>query len=391
MAQGFIKTELDQIKEAGLYRRLRRVENDQGPTLMLDGREVINFSSNNYLGIANHPALAAAAKMAIDRYGCGSGASRLISGNMTLHEELEAKLAAFKGTEAALVFNSGFQVNTGILSTLTGEGDAIFSDALNHASIIDGCRLSRAKTFVYSHGDLDQLEAALKQADGAGRKLIVTETIFSMDGDEAPLSGIVDLAEKYGAMVMVDEAHATGIFGDNGAGVVAKLGLSERVAVQMGTLGKALGGFGAYVACSATLRDYLINRCSGLIYSTALPPPVLGAIDAALDLVPSLDAERAHVASLAERFRQGARILGYDTGTSTTQIVPLIAGSNHAALSLSKRLRDAGFFATAIRPPTVPAGTARLRLAFTAAHSNADIDGLLEALDDRALPRSATA
>ena len=222
-----IQDELQAIKNAALYRRLRRVENDQGPTLILDGHEVINFSSNNYLGIANHPALAEAAKRAIDQYGCGSGASRLISGNMALHEELENRLAKFKGTEAALVFNSGFQANTGILSTLTGETDAILSDALNHASIIDGCRLSRAKTFVYAHGDLNGLETGLKQAAGARRKLIVTETIFSMDGDEAPLTGIVELAEKYDAWVMVDEAHATGIFGASGAGVVAKLGLGR--------------------------------------------------------------------------------------------------------------------------------------------------------------------
>jgi 8-amino-7-oxononanoate synthase len=206
-----------------------------------------------------------------------------------------------------------------------------------------------------------------------------------MDGDVAPLAEIGLLARAHDAMLIVDDAHATGILGEGGRG------LSGEADIVIGTFSKALGGFGAYVACSGTLRDYLVNRCSGLIYSTALPPPVLGAIDAALDLVPSLDAERAHVASLAERFRQGARSLDYDTGTSTTQIVPLIAGSNHAALSLSKRLRDAGFFATAIRPPTVPAGTARLRLAFTAAHSDADLNGLLEALDDRALPRSATA
>ncbi|HYA30286.1 MAG TPA: aminotransferase class I/II-fold pyridoxal phosphate-dependent enzyme, partial [Acidobacteriota bacterium] len=207
MSTGFIGKELQRLKDEGFYRRLRRVDGAQDSTVMLDGREVINFSSNNYLGIANHPALAAGAKTAIDRYGCGSGASRLISGNMTLHEKLEGKLAEFKGTEAALVFNSGFQANTGILSTLAGEADVIFSDELNHASIIDGCRLSRAQTQVYGHVALDQLETQLKKASSAARKLIVTESIFSMDGDEAPLVGIVELAEKYQAMVMVDEAH----------------------------------------------------------------------------------------------------------------------------------------------------------------------------------------
>ena len=218
MSGKFIETELQRLNEAGLYRRLRRVDGDQGPTLVLDGKEVINFSSNNYLGLANHPALREAAKDAIDRYGCGSGASRLISGNMTLHEELEAKLAELKGTEAALVFNSGFQANVGIISTLIGEGDAVFSDALNHASIIDGSRLSRAQVYVYGHADLQQLEDCLKQASASRRKLIVTETLFSMDGDEAPLKEIVDLAERYDAMVMVDEAHATGVYEPNGAG-----------------------------------------------------------------------------------------------------------------------------------------------------------------------------
>jgi 8-amino-7-oxononanoate synthase len=266
MASDFIQDNLQALKQDALYRRLRLIEGEQGPIVTVDGSAVLNFSSNNYLGIANHPTLRAAAKEAIDRYGCGSGASRLISGNMTLHEELENKIAELKGTEAALVFNSGFQANTGILPTLVGEGDVIFSDALNHASIIDGCRLSRAKVFVYGHCDVDQLERGLKDSPLNSRKLIVTESLFSMDGDEAPLVDIVSLAETYGAMVMVDEAHATGVFEPNGAGLVAKHGLGERVLVQMGTLGKALGGFGAYVAGSGALRDLLINRCRSFIF-----------------------------------------------------------------------------------------------------------------------------
>jgi 8-amino-7-oxononanoate synthase len=286
---------------------------------------------------------------------------------------------------------SGFQANASVLQALfdrsvLGAEPLVFSDRLNHASIHFGCAASGAREIRYRHRDAAHLGSLLSQHQGDGRpKFILTESVFSMDGDVAPLGEIARLAREHDAMLIVDDAHATGILGEGGRGL---LGNAD---VVIGTFSKALGSFGAYVACSDTLRDYLINRCSGLIYSTALPPPVLGAIDAALDLVPSLDAERTHVAGLAERFRQGARCLGYDTGSSTTQIVPLIAGSSHAALSLSRRLRDAGFFATAIRPPTVPAGTARLRLAFTAAHSNADIDGLLEALDDRALPRSATA
>jgi 8-amino-7-oxononanoate synthase len=382
MAAETIEDELEAIKRKALYRRLRRVENDQGPTLILDGREVINFSSNNYLGIANHPALAAAAKEAIDRYGCGSGASRLISGNMTLHEELETKLATFKGTEAALVFNSGFQANTGILSTLTGEGDVIFSDALNHASIIDGCRLSRAKSIVYAHGDLDQLESALKLEVNAGRKLIVTETIFSMDGDEAPLGRIVELAEKYGAMVMVDEAHATGICGSTGAGIVAKFGLSERVAVQMGTLGKALGGFGAYVAGSRALRELLINRCRSFIFTTSLPPAIMAMAMAALDLVQQEPERREALWNNCRMLQAGLRELGFSLGSGESPILPLVIGDAAECMQFSERLLAKGIFAQGIRPPTVPPETSRLRITLMATHTRAQIDRALKVFRD---------
>jgi glycine C-acetyltransferase len=379
MSARTFQNELQAIKKGSLYRRLRRVESDQGPTLMLDGREVINFSSNNYLGIANHPALAAAAKEAIDRYGCGSGASRLISGNMTLHEELETKLATFKGTEAALVFNSGFQANTGILSTLTGEGDVIFSDALNHASIIDGCRLSRAKSIVYAHGDLNRLESALKLEVDAGRKLIVTETIFSMDGDEAPLGGIVALAEKYGAMVMVDEAHATGIFGSTGAGVVAKLGLGERVAVQMGTLGKALGGFGAYVAGSRALRELLINRCRSFIFTTSLPPAIMAMAMAAIDLVQQEPERREALWNNCRILQAGLREVGFSPGAGESPILPLVIGDASKCIRFSERLLEKGIFAQGIRPPTVPPGTSRLRITLMATHTHDHIDRALDA------------
>jgi len=377
-----IQDELQTIRDASLYRRLRRVEGDQGPTLILDGREVINFSSNNYLGIANHPNLAAAAKQAIDRYGCGSGASRLISGNMALHEELEAKLAELKGTEAGLVFNSGFQANTGILSTLTGEGDVIFSDALNHASIIDGCRLSRAKTLIYAHRDLDQLAAALKQAANSRRKLIVTESIFSMDGDEAPLAGIVDLAEKHGAMVMVDEAHATGLFGANGAGVVAKLNLGDRVLVQMGTLGKALGGFGAYVAGSRSLRELLINRCRSFIFTTSLPPAVMAMAIAAIDLVKCEPERRERLWSNCRILSDGLRAQGFHLGASASPVLPLIIGDAGKCMRFSEQLLSRGIFAQGIRPPTVPEGTSRLRITVMATHTRAHIDRALEVFQE---------
>ena len=382
MAQDFIQRELQQIKEAGLHRSLRRVENDQGPTLMLDGRKAINFSSNNYLGIANHPALAAAAKEAIDRYGCGSGASRLISGNMTLHEELEAKLARFKGTETALVFNSGFQANTGILATLAGEGDEILSDELNHASIIDGCRLSRARTVVYAHADLNQLEIALKQGHGARRKLIVTETIFSMDGDEAPLLGIVELAEKHGATVMVDEAHATGVFGPGGAGVVSKLGLGDRVLVQMGTLGKALGGFGAYVAGSGELRELLINRCRSFIFTTSLPPAVMAMALAAIDLVEREPARREALWHNCRLLAHGLKRIGFSLNEIQSPIMPLIIGAADECMRFSEQLLERGVFAQGIRPPTVPPGTSRLRLTLMATHTPEDIDRAVAAFKE---------
>jgi 8-amino-7-oxononanoate synthase len=369
MAADPIQDELQAIKNASLYRRLRRVENEQGPTLVIDGREVINFSSNNYLGIANHPALAEAAKAAIDRYGCGSGASRLISGNMTLHEELEQRLAKFKGTEAALVFNSGFQANTGILSTLAREGDVIFSDALNHASIIDGCRLSRAKTVVYGHCDLSQLEAALRQAAGARRRLIVTETIFSMDGDQAPLSGIVELAETYDAMVMVDEAHATGVFGNNGAGLVQKLQLGERVLAQMGTLGKALGGFGAYVAGSGALRELLINRCRSFIFTTSLPPAIMAMALAAIDLVEREPERREVLWNNCRLLAAGLKKIGFSLAEVQSPILPLIIGDADDCMRFSEQLLARGVFAQGIRPPTVPPGTSRLRITVMATHS----------------------
>lgn len=382
MLADFIAAELQAAKDAGLYRQLRLVEGAQHSTLTLGGREAINFSSNNYLGIANHPALAAAAKAAIDRYGCGSGASRLISGNMTLHEELEAKLAQFKNTEAALVFNSGFQANIGVLATLAGEGDVILSDELNHASIIDGCRLSKAKTAVYSHGNLNELEAALQQAASARRRLIVTETIFSMDGDEAPLREIVELAEKYDAMVMVDEAHGTGIYGANGAGVVAKLGLASRVLVQMGTLGKALGGFGAYVAGSRALCDLLINRCRSFIFTTALPPAVMAMALAAIEVIQSEPQRREALWHNCRKLKQGLHALGFQLGASESPILPLIVGDAARCMAFSRALLDRGVFTQGIRPPTVPAGTSRLRITLMATHSDAQLDRALKVFEE---------
>jgi 8-amino-7-oxononanoate synthase len=382
MNTSFLQTELENLHNKGLYRSLRCVEGDQGPTLLIDGREVINFSSNNYLGLANHPVLREAAKVAIDRYGCGSGASRLISGNMTLHEELESKIAQLKETEAALVFNSGFQANTGIIPVLVGEGDVILSDALNHASIIDGCRLARATIVVYRHCDLNELERGLKNSLPNCRKLIVTESLFSMDGDEAPLADIVSLAERHGAMVMVDEAHATGVYEPNGAGIVAKLGLSERVLVQMGTLGKALGGFGAYVAGSKALRELLINRCRSFIFTTSLPPAVMAMSIAAIDLIQREPERRQALRNNCQLLRGGLESLGYSLGTSRSQILPLMIGDATRCMKLSEDLLQRGIFAQGIRPPTVPAGTSRLRITLMATHAREQIDEALKVFKD---------
>jgi 8-amino-7-oxononanoate synthase len=382
---------LETRERDGLRRALVEIEARDARTISIGGEAYVNFAGNDYLALRFHPALIERAKTFAEQHGVGAGASRLVTGNLDLFAGLEAKVAALKQKPAALIMASGFQANASVLQALfdrsvLGLEPLVFSDRLNHASIHFGCAASAAREIRYRHADASHLSSLLSQYQEDQRpKFILTESVFSMDGDVAPLAEIAGLAREHDAMLIVDDAHATGILGDGGRG------LSGEADIVIGTFSKALGGFGAYVACSAILRDYLVNRCSGLIYSTALPPPVLGAIDAALDLVPSLDAERAHVGSLAERFRLGARTLCFDTGASTTQIVPLIARTNHAALGLSKRLRDAGYFVTAIRPPTVPVGTARLRFAFTAAHTASDVDGLLNALDDRALPRSATA
>lgn len=375
----FLDRQLEEIKGQDLYRKLQAVDRDQGPTIMLEGREVVNLSSNNYLGLANHPELKRAGKEALDRYGCGSGASRLISGNMTPHIELEERIARFKGTEAALVFNTGFMANLGIITALVGSGDVVYSDSLNHASIIDGCRLSRARISVYEHRDLAQLEAGLKSAPRDAQKLIVTESVFSMDGDIAPLEGIVQLGERYGAMVMVDEAHATGVMGPNGAGVVAALDLGERVMVQMGTLGKALGVFGAYVAGSAKLMELLINRSRSFIFTTSLPPVVLAMASAAIEIVAAEPALRCALERNSQQLRHGLAGLGYVLGDSTTQILPVMVGDERKCMELAAFLLEQGFYAQGIRPPTVPRGTSRLRVTTMAAHTSVQLEQTIEA------------
>ncbi len=378
---------LEARKRDGLLRDLVPVEARDARTIAIGGEVLLNFASNDYLGLRFHPALIARSAEWAEAYGAGAGASRLVTGNLALFEGIEAKVARFKGKPAALIMASGFQANVGVLQALLdrsvlGAEPLVFADRLNHASMHFGCAAAGAREIRYRHGEAAHLaELLAKHRDSSQPKFILTESVFSMDGDIAPLGEIGNLAREHGATLIVDDAHATGILGEGGAG------LSAEADVVIGTFSKALGGFGAYVGCSETMRDYLVNRCAGLIYSTALPPPVLGAIDASLDLLASLDAERAHVAALADKLRHGAKGIGLETGASATQIVPLIAGDTHAALLLAKRLREAGIFATAIRPPTVPTGTARVRLAVTAAHREDDIDAILDALDTNALAR----
>jgi 8-amino-7-oxononanoate synthase len=367
-----IADRLGDLKDRGLYRRMRMISGPQGPRVLLDGKPVLLLCSNNYLGLADHPRVREAAADAAMRWGVGAGASRLVSGNMRVHRRLEEALAEFKGSEACLLFGSGYLANAGIVSTLAGEGDVVFSDALNHASIVDGCRLARARTFVYDHCDMEHLEWGLDQAEGRGA-LIVTDGVFSMDGDVAPLQEIVQLARRYDARVMVDEAHATGALGPGGRGSVAAAGLEDEVDLTVGTLGKALGSYGAYACCERTMAKYLVNTARTLIFSTALPPPAVAGAGAALELLRSdptrVDRLRRNGAALRDALAEE----GIDPGTSETQIVPLVVGSATEALKACEKALENGVFAQAIRPPTVPDGTSRLRLAVMATHTRAEL------------------
>jgi 8-amino-7-oxononanoate synthase len=373
-------------------RRLRPVSWADGVLRDAGGRALVDASSNDYLGLSRHPLVTARAAEWAQRHGAGAPASRLITGTREITLAVEEKLAAFKGCEAALLFSSGFQANATVIPALAGvmgsadgkvgAGDtanatAIFSDALNHASIVHGCRVARARTQVFRHNDLQHLDDLLRQH--AGRKLILTESVFSMDGDRADLPALVRLAERHGAALYVDEAHASGVLGPQGRGLAAECGGAD---IVMGTLGKAFGAFGAYVAGSRALIDWLVNGCPGFIYTTALPPAVLGAVDAALDLVPGMDAERARLAQNAQRLRAALALRKHDTLGSTTQIVPAVIGSEADALAAARRLEDAGILAVAIRPPTVPDGTSRLRFALGSHLDDAAMDRLLAAVGE---------
>ena len=379
MLKDILTARLAEVKESGLYRRLRAVESSQDAAIILEGQEVLLFSSNNYLGLANHPALKRAAKQAIEQYGCGSGASRLISGSMDVHHELEQRLAGLKKTDAALVFPTGYHANVGVLSALMGPSDTIFSDSLNHASIIDGCRLSRADIQIYRHADTNHLGELLKACPRSGQRLIVTDSVFSMDGDLAPLKDIVALAQQYDAWVMVDEAHATGVFGQHGAGLVEELGLTDQIDIHMGTLGKALGCFGAYVAGSHELVDWLVNRARSFVYTTGIPPAVAASVLAALDIVEQEPERRQRLWGNTKFLSDGLQSLGYTLGDTHSQILPVIIGDARETMIVAEAILKHGVFAHGIRPPTVPEGTSRIRATPMATHTQEHLSRTLDA------------
>lgn len=373
-----IKEFLKQRKDEGLLRTLRPVSRRQAGKIYLNHKEYIDFSSNDYLGLSNHPKLKAAAKKAIDTFGSGSCASRLMSGSLELHHQLEEAVAKFKNKEAALVFNSGYQANIGIISSLFHKGDVIFSDRLNHASILDGIILSQARFFRFAHNDTGHLRELLEKERGKFKNaLIVTESIFSMDGDRAPLKELVELKEKYNCLIMLDEAHATGIFGKTGAGLVCEEGLEEKVDLIMGTFSKALSSFGAYLASSRETIDYLINTCHAFIYSTALPPSVIAANLAAIGLIEDDSERRKILLENARYFRGELSKNGFEVKGSS-QIVPLVIGDNFKTLKFAQELQEKGFWVLAIRPPTVPKGQSRLRFSLTFHHHKEILEKLID-------------
>ncbi len=381
MKNTFFREDIRELKKKGLYRELRTVEGEQDCSVVVDGKRVLMFSSNNYLGLANHPELKKASMGATLRYGTGSGASRLISGNMEIHRALEKEIAMFKGTDKALLFSSGYHANIGAISALVGEGDVILSDELNHASIVDGCRLGRRKVRIYKHADMNSLEESLRRSSRFRKRLIVTDSVFSMDGDIAPLPDIVDLAQKYSALVMVDEAHGTGVLGERGKGAIEYFGLEGRVDIQMGTLGKALGSFGAFIAGSGDLIHYLLNKARSLLYTTALPPSVCGSALAALKILGEKPDLVSQLKSNANYFKRGMRDLGFSIPESETPILPLVLRDPFLTMNMAQSLFDEGIYVQGIRPPSVPVGTSRLRITLMATHTKEQLDFGLRAFE----------
>lgn len=379
--QDFLRERLAGIGQEGLYRRRRVLETAQGPEVTVDGRRLINFCSNDYLGLTNHPAVVAAMQRGAGDYGVGAGAAHLVCGHSRPHHALEEALALFTGRERALLFSTGYMANLGVISALAGRGDTVLEDRLNHASLLDGARLSGARLRRYEHGDAAMGVRSARSGKDSNVVLIASDGVFSMEGDQAPIRELAVTARSSGAWLMIDDAHGFGVLGANGGGVLEQQGItSHEVPVLMGTLGKALGTFGAFVAGSEELIEYLIQRARTYVFTTALPPALAVATQAALQLVRDEPWRRQHLSALVQRFRQGAQSLGFRLMDSQTPIQPVLVGDNHRVLEASLRLMDAGFLVSAIRPPTVPAGTARLRITLTAAHTEAQVDRLLDVL-----------
>jgi 8-amino-7-oxononanoate synthase len=371
---------IEKLKTEGLYRELKTSSSAPGRDIVLSGKKYVNFSSNNYLALAEHPEIKKAAIAAIEKFGTGGTSSRLVGGTLGIHTELEEKLAAFKKTEKALVYPAGFQTNLGIISTLGGAGDCLIMDRLNHASLWDGAKLSGARIFVYRHADASSLEKVLKRAKGYKRKIIITDSVFSMDGDIAPLKEIVALAKQYGAVTMIDEAHSTGVLGKEGRGLAELAEVEGEVDIIMGTLSKALGSQGGFVCGSRALIEYLVNKSRAFIYTTAIAPSCAGAALAALDKVHSEPARRSNLLGLSADLRQKLNGLGINTAGSVTQIIPAVFGGLEQTLKLSNKFFEAGIFAPAIRPPTVPEGECRLRFSLTSEHTEDDLVNLINCL-----------
>ena len=378
----YISDELRKIKESGLYRELNIVEGAQGTHLKIKGKACLSFCSNNYLGLANNPLVIKAVKDAVEKYGWGTGASRLVSGNMRMHEALEGEISRFKEKEASIVFPTGYMANIGTISSLVSKGDLIICDKLNHASIIDGCRLSGAEFRVYPHCEMEKLENILKKSTKYSRKLIVTDTVFSMDGDIAPLPDIVRIAHKYKAMVMVDEAHGTGVFGKKGRGVVEHFKLSKKVDIVMGTLSKAVGSLGGYVSGDTDLINYLRNKARPFMYTTALPPAVCAASIAGIKLIRKDPSLRESLWCNVRFLKEKLESLSLKVIPSESPIIPILIGDAKKAVDVSKFLYKKGILIPAIRPPTVPARSSRLRMTVMSTHTKKDLERLLEVLSD---------
>ncbi|MDP8263594.1 MAG: 8-amino-7-oxononanoate synthase [Candidatus Ancaeobacter aquaticus] len=377
----FLTKELEELEKSGLYRRLRIISSSQEAQVIIGKKKYLSFSSNNYLGLATHQRVKDAAIEAIKKYGCGAASSRLISGTMELHDQLEKRIALFEGKEAAILYPTGYTANVGTITSLVDENDVILLDRLNHASIIDAARLSKAKIAVYPHCDPAKLNAALKRYSKHRRKLVITDSVFSMDGDLAPLPQIIEVAKKHDAIIMIDEAHATGVLGENGRGASEYFRVEDTIDIKMGTLSKAVGGLGGFVVGSSDLIEFLRNKARSFIYTTALPPAVCAASIEALNIIEDDPERRQKYWDMVTYIRNGLKSMGYNTGASSTQIIPVIIGDEKKTMEISKFLYENNILAPGIRYPTVPKNEARVRLTMMATHSQEDIIKLLSAFE----------